>query len=220
MSFVAHDTSLRVEARDGLALLVEPQKGYVVYKEKVGSLSFLRARAGEHVCDAAIADMNGLTQKVKHLNKVARDLKSGKYGQGQRAKYTQLKRVRTGVDAEIYYTARIYNARIGDSLMIDLGGETVAEIRSETEGDIVVTFYLTSMGKPGNEARWHTNKEFTGGLQSFNIVELLGPVVPGKNDYISFNYLPKPENNLDNPSEKVRFRVTRNERLKVTGVGG
>ena len=215
-AFSKEDSSSIHVYTEGTPEEIEPEKGYVMYKEKIGHVSFTRVSMGEHVCDAAIVDMNGLTQGVKHLKKVSTELKEGSYGKGDRATYTQLKRIRTGVDAEISYVCRISNARIGDSLMIDVGGETIAEISSDTEGDIIATFYLTSIGKGKDEAKCLTNKAFKGGLQTFNIADLLGPVVPGKNDYVSFTYLPKEENNLNNPAEKVKFKVLRYEKLKTT----
>jgi hypothetical protein len=193
----------------------EPDKGFVVHKEKIGNMSFIRYKAGEHVCDAAIIDMNGLTQGVKHLTRVANEMKAGKYGSGDRSQIMQMKRIRTGIDAEISYTARISNARIGDSLMIDIGGETIAEIRAETEGDIIATFYLTSIGKARNEAKMLTNKSFLAGMSTFNIQDVLGRVIPGKNDYVSFTYLPKEENNLANPEERIHFKLLRYEKLKT-----
>lgn len=216
LGFESDKSSISVSTVSGVEEEAEPEKGFIVYKERIGNIAFTRVRQGQHVCDAAITDLNGLTQGVKHLNKVSRDLKQGKYGLGSRAKQVQLRRVRTGVDAEISYTCSISNARIGDSLMIDIGGETVAEIRSETAGDIIATFYLTSIGKGKDEAKLLTNKEFVGGIERFNIRDVLGLVEPGKNDYVSFTYLPKQENNLANPSEKVRFKLLRYEKLKTT----
>jgi len=194
---------------------VEPDKGYVVHKEKIGNMSFNRYKAGEHVCDAAIVDMNGLTQGVKDLSRVTNEMKAGKYGYGDRSKVMQMKRISTGLDAEISYTCRISNARIGDSLMIDIGGETIAEIKSETEGDIIATFYLTSIGKARNEAKMLTNKSFLAGHSNFNIQDLLGRVIPGENDYVSFTYLPKEANNLANPDERIHFKLLRYEKLKT-----
>ena len=214
--FESDKSSITLATLDGSEEKVELEKGYLVYKEKIGNLSFPRANKGELICDAAIVDLNALTQGVKHLSKVASGLKNGRYGNGSRSTVTQLKRIRTGVDAEISYTARITNARIGDSLSIDVGGETVAEIRSETEGDIVATFFITSMGKGKDESKLLTNKEFVGGQETFNLRDKLGVVVPGSNDYVSFTYLPKHENNVNNPTETVKFKLLRYERLKTT----
>ena len=186
--------------------------GYVTYQEKVGKASFKRQRNGSSVASATIHDANGLSQRIYHLNEVSASLKNGSYGSGQRSTHRQLRRVRRGIDAEVMYEAEIRNARIGDMLIVNVGGQDLDTIISTTVGHFKTNLYLTSMGKEMGEAKILSNK---GSDYYFELDDVVGMVKEGVNDCIGFRFFPAPNNNANYPGEVLRFKLKRIEKLKV-----
>ena len=208
--FAGSDTESSMNSRIGKSR--KSKDGYVTYQEKVGKASFKRQRNGSAVASASINDANGLSQRIYHLNEVSANLKSGFYGPGKRSTYRQLRRVRRGIDAEVMYVAEIRNARIGDMLIVNVGGQDVDTIISTTVGHLKTNLYLTSMGKEMGEAKILSNK---GNDHYFELDEVVGMVEEGVNDCVGFRFFPSPNNNTNYPSEVLRFKLKRVEKLKV-----